>query len=157
MLELLQQSRDFCPCKPTAGSHSRKPKNGSSGGPGLSGAEQVPMKQTSARKKARIDYRIYERQAQICKAFANPVRLIILDLVSNGEVKSADLQETLGITKANLSQHLAVLRTAGIIVLRREGKQVFCSLAMPEVKQACETVHKVLQSQWEGTRKILNS
>ena len=157
MLELLQQSRDLHPCKPTTGSHSTKPKNGWSGGPGLSGAERVPMKQTSARKKARIDFRIYERQAQICKAFANPVRLIILDLVSNGEVKSADLQETLGITKANLSQHLAVLRTAGIIVLRREGKQVFCSLAMPEVKQACETVHKVLQSQWEGTRKILNS
>lgn len=116
---------------------------------------QVPMAQTPARKKVPIDFSIYERQAQICKAFANPVRLVILDLVSKGEVKSADLQETLGITKANLSQHLTVLRTAGIIVMRREGKQVFCSLAMPEVKQACEIVHKVLQSQWEGARRLL--
>jgi ArsR family transcriptional regulator len=115
------------------------------------------MVSTPARKKAPIDYRIYERQAQICKAFANPVRLVILDLVSKGEVRSSDLQETLGITKANLSQHLNVLKTAGIVVMRREGKQVFCSLAMPEVKQACQTVRKVLESQWEGTRRMLKS
>ena len=141
MLELLQQCPDFAPSKPRSG---------------LPGAPQAPMAQSPARKKAPpIDFSIYERQAQICKAFANPVRLVILDLVSKGEVKSADLQETLGITKANLSQHLTVLRSAGIIVMRREGKQVFCSLAMPEVKQACEIVQKVLQSQWEGARRLL--
>ncbi len=139
MLELLENSRNLQPSTPITGL------------PGV----QVQMAKTPARKKAPIDLRIYERQAQICKAFANPVRLIILDLVSKGEVKSADLQEALGITKANLSQHLTVLRTAGIIVLRREGKQVFCSLAMPEVKQACEIVQKVLQSQWEGARSML--
>jgi DNA-binding transcriptional ArsR family regulator len=113
------------------------------------------MASSPARKKAPIDFRIYERQAQICKAFANPLRLVILDLVSKGEVASSELQEMLGITKANLSQHLNVLKTAGIVVLRREGKQVFCALAMPEVKQACEIVHKVLQSQVEGTRRLL--
>lgn len=115
------------------------------------------MASTATRKKTAIDFRIYERQAQICKAFANPVRLMILDLVSKGEVPSSKLQETLGITKANLSQHLSVLKTAGIVVLRREGKQAFCSLAMPEVKHACQTVRKVLQSQWEGTRRMLKS
>ena len=142
MLESIQRSPDFHPCKPATGSP---------------GVLQAPMAKTPGRKKAPIDFRIYERQAQICKAFANPVRLVILDLVSRGEVKSADLQEALGITKPNLSQHLTVLRTAGVIVLRREGKQVFCSLAMPEVKQACEIVHKVLMSQWEGARSLLKS
>ena len=157
MLELIQDCPEFRPSKPETGSRRSKPTTRLPEDSGLPEALQVPMKKTSAQKKPQIDFRIYERQAQICKAFANPVRLIILDLVSNGEVKSADLQETLGITKANLSQHLTVLRTAGIIVLRREGKQVFCSLAMPEVKQACETVHRVLQSQWEGTRSMLKS
>ena len=155
MLELLQRCPDFRPSKPVKGAHLSTPITGLPGAQGLPEAPQVPMKQTPAKKKPQIDFRIYERQAQICKAFANPVRLIILDLVSKGEVKSADLQETLGITKANLSQHLTVLRTAGIIIMRREGKQVFCSLAMPEVKQACETVQKVLQSQWEGARSML--
>ena len=114
------------------------------------------MAKTSA-KRAPIDYQVYERQAQICKAFANPVRLVILDLISQGELQCSELQEALGITKANLSQHLTVLKTAGIVAVRRQGKQVFCSLAIPEVKQACEIVHKVLERQWEGTRRILKS
>jgi DNA-binding transcriptional ArsR family regulator len=101
------------------------------------------------------DVRIYERQAEICKAFAHPVRLMILDLIAKREMPSADLQESLGITKANLSQHLTVLRTAGVVIVRREGKHVFCSLAMPEVKQACELVRKVLQSQWQDARQFL--
>jgi ArsR family transcriptional regulator len=117
----------------------------------------IMAKPAPAKKKLPINYEIYERQAQICKAFANPVRLLILDLISQGEKQSAEMQEMLGITKANLSQHLTVLKSAGIILLRREGKQVFCSLAMPEVKQACELVHKVLESQWEGTRRLLKS
>ena len=139
MLELNQSCPDFRPGKPTTG---------------LEGAPQVPMPRTPVQKKVPTDFRIYERQAQICKAFANPVRLQILDLVSRGEVKSADLQETLGITRANLSQHLTVLKTAGVVILRREGKQVLCSLAMPEVKQACEIVHKVLE---EGARRLLKT
>lgn len=117
------------------------------------------MATTSAKraKHAPIDYLIYEKQAQICKAFANPVRLIILDLISQGEMPSSELQKVLGITKANLSQHLTVLKTVGIVAMRREGKQVFCSLAVPEVKQACQIVHRVLESQWEGTRRILKN
>jgi len=113
------------------------------------------MAKSSAPKKASVDFRIYERQAQICRAFANPVRLVILELVSSGEIPSSELQEALGITKANLSQHLTVLKSAGVVVLRRQGKQVFCSMAMPEVKQACEIVRKVLESQWEGSRRLL--
>lgn len=102
-----------------------------------------------------IDFKVYERQAQICKAFANPVRLVILDLIAKGEMQCADLQEALGITKANLSQHLAVLRSSGIVATRRQGKQLICTLAIPEVKQACQLVHKVLEKQWEGTRRML--
>ena len=98
---------------------------------------------------------VYEKQAQICKAFANPVRLRILDLIAQGECGITELQENLGISKANLSQHLAVLKSAGILAARREGKQIYCSLAIPEVKQACQLVRKVLQAQVEGVRKML--
>jgi DNA-binding transcriptional ArsR family regulator len=117
----------------------------------------MTMSKAAAETKVLVDVRIYERQAEICKAFAHPVRLMILDMIAKGEMQSAELQETLGITKANLSQQLAVLKTAGVVVLRREGNQVFCSLAMPEVKQACAIVRKVLQSQWESTRRLLNA
>jgi len=98
---------------------------------------------------------VYERQAQICKAFANSVRLKILDQVSRGECSASTLQDTVRISKANLSQHIAVLRAVGVIGTRREGKQLHYSLAIPEVKQACQMVRKVLQAQLQGEKKLL--
>lgn len=94
-----------------------------------------------------IENEIFERQAVICKAFAHPVRLHLLDLLGKGERGVGKLQDELGISKANISQHLAVLKSAGVVVTRRNGKQVYAALAIPEVKQACHLIHKVLRSQ----------
>lgn len=93
----------------------------------------------------------YERQAAICKAFANPTRIQILDLLGKKERSACELQRELGITKANLSQHLAILRGAGAVVTRREGKQLYCSLAMAEIKQACSLIRAVLRRQSQGS------
>ncbi|MGC2111709.1 MAG: metalloregulator ArsR/SmtB family transcription factor [Candidatus Korobacteraceae bacterium] len=78
----------------------------------------------------------YRRQAEICKAFANPTRLQLIDLLRQGERWASELQEGLGISKANLSQHLSILRAAGVVLTQREGKQLYCGISMPEVKQA---------------------
>jgi DNA-binding transcriptional ArsR family regulator len=98
---------------------------------------------------------VYERQAQICRAFANPIRLQIIDLVSKGEVALSEMQEVIGISKANLSQHISILKSSGVLHVRRDGKKMHCSLAIPEVKEACHLVRKVLQAQIEATRKML--
>lgn len=73
---------------------------------------------------------IFERQATICKAFANPIRLEMLDLLGSGEWIVGDLQQQLGISKANMSQHIGVLKSAGVIQVRRQGRQFFCSLSI---------------------------
>ncbi len=78
----------------------------------------------------------YERQANLCKAFANPTRLQLIDLLARKERWSSELQAGLGISKANLSQHLSILRTAGMVLTQREGKQLHCGISRPEVKQA---------------------
>ena len=88
------------------------------------------MKKTSATENS------YQRQASICKAFANPTRLQLLDLLRQKERWASELQEDLGISKANLSQHLSILRAAGVVLTQREGKQLYCGISMPEVKQA---------------------
>lgn len=103
------------------------------------------------------DKAVYERQAIICKAFANPVRLQILDMVANGSFPAAELQRKLGISKANLSQHISVLRSAGIITTRRDGQGMVCSLAIPEVKQACQLVRKVLIAQLQDAKRMASS
>jgi DNA-binding transcriptional ArsR family regulator len=102
-----------------------------------------------------VDQQVFERQATICKAFANPVRLHLLDLLGKGEWVVGDLQQELGISKANLSQHLTILRSAGVIVTQRNGKQVICSLAIPEIKQACTLIRNVLKAQVRATKDLV--
>lgn len=108
----------------------------------------------NGRGKANTDQLVYERQSQICKAFAHPVRLQILDLLAKRQRYVSELLEELGISKPNLSQHIAVLRNSGVITARRDGKQLCCTLAMPEVKTACELIRNVLRKQVDEERKL---
>jgi DNA-binding transcriptional ArsR family regulator len=101
------------------------------------------------------DTEIFERQAHICKAFAHPGRLQILDLLGQGERGVSELQEALGISKTSISQHLSILKSAGVLATRRDGKQIYCSLAMPEVKQACRLIRKVLQAQIAASHRLV--
>jgi DNA-binding transcriptional ArsR family regulator len=103
-----------------------------------------------------VDDQVYEMQVRICKAFANPTRLRMLDLLAKREYAVSDIQGELGITAPNISQHLAILKAAGVVSTRREGKQIFCSLTIPEVKQACQLIRDVLRAQVRnGNRLVL--
>jgi ArsR family transcriptional regulator len=106
------------------------------------------------RKKSSNNHlELYERQAILCKAFANPTRLQLIDMLTKGERWAAELQEGLGISKANLSQHLAILRAAGLVATRRHGKQLSCGISMPEVKQATAIFRNILKSQFRENRR----
>lgn len=102
-----------------------------------------------------MDEELYVRRAAICKAFANPVRLKILDLLGEKAFPSSELRRRLGVSEANLSQHLTVLKSAGIIVTSRTGKRVYCRIAIPEVKQACSLVCDVLRAQVRSGRRLV--
>jgi len=106
-----------------------------------------------SKRKANIDHEVYARQAIICKAFANPTRLQLMEILTHGTCWAAELQEGLGVSKANLSQHLAILRSAGVVSTRREGKQLHCGIAMPEVKQAISLFRAMLKAQGRESRR----
>ncbi len=108
------------------------------------------MRKVSRRSSA--DHGLYERQAVLCKAFANPTRIHLLDLLGRGEVGASELQEELGISKANLSQHLSILRSAGVVTTRREGKRLVCELSAPAVKQACDYMRNMIKAQGRNHR-----
>ncbi len=99
------------------------------------------------KKRTKSNQHDYEREAAICKALANPTRLQLVAMLERSDRWSAELQEDLGISKANLSQHLGVLKSAGIVGTRRQGKQLYCGLAMPEVKQAMTLLRSVIKNQ----------
>src|SRR6266704_2619926 len=106
-------------------------------------------------KQCNVENEILERQVLICKAFANSTRLHILDLLGKRDWSAAEIQKELGISKANLSQHAMVLRSAGVVVRRREGKNVYFSLAMPEVKRACQLIQHVLRAQIRNGQRLV--
>jgi DNA-binding transcriptional ArsR family regulator len=113
----------------------------------------LEMKKRS--KRHSLENEILDRQVMICKAFANSTRLHILDLLGKRDWTAAEIQKELGISKANLSQHAMVLRSAGVVVRRREAKQVYFSLAMSEVKQACQLIRHVLLAQIRNGQRLV--
>lgn len=98
---------------------------------------------------------LVERQAALCKAMAHPTRIRLLDLLQHGEIATSELQRKLNISKANLSQHLHLLKSAGIIVGRRSGKQTFWSLAGPQFTDLCRISREIIRSQIVKASKLL--
>lgn len=90
------------------------------------------------------DIQLYQMQAEIAKILANPVRLQILDLIGSKEVSYSTLRAELGISKTNLSQHLAILRKGGVLSVRREGIHVHYRLTYPEIKDLCSAMRGIL-------------
>lgn len=71
----------------------------------------------------------YKKLAEIAKALAHPVRLSILEVLREDEACVCHLEATLGQRQAYISQQLARLRDAGLVVSRRDGLNVFYALA----------------------------
>ncbi len=90
---------------------------------------------------------LYERQARICQALADPTRLKLLDLLRQGEHAVGELAKGLETSYPNISRHLGIMRDAGIVASRKEGTNVFYRLAYPEIAEACDLVRRVLGAQ----------
>jgi ArsR family transcriptional regulator len=99
---------------------------------------------------------LFVRHADICKTFANPKRLEIIDSLREGaEFSAAQLLDQIKISKANLSQHMAVLVQKGVVKSRRAGINIYYQLADARITQACDIMREVLISRLETEAKTL--
>jgi DNA-binding transcriptional ArsR family regulator len=71
--------------------------------------------------------------AELFKVLTHPTRLAILQILRSGEQCVCHIEATLGMSQAYISQHLAVLRQAGLVESRRDGWNVYYQIARPEV------------------------
>jgi len=99
---------------------------------------------------------IYELQADVCKIFSNAKRLEIISILKDGETSANELLEKTGLSKANLSQHMAVLRAKGVILTRREGITVHYRISNPKIIQACNLMREVLTEQIQEKGRIVS-
>ena len=84
-----------------------------------------------------------QRYAAIGRALADPKRLCVLESLASGELSVGDLSATVGCQIPNMSQHLAVLRSAGLVAARREGSTVFYRLTDSRVLEAYRLIQTI--------------
>jgi ArsR family transcriptional regulator len=90
-------------------------------------------------------------RAKILKALANPIRLMMVDVLSRGDCCVNDLRPLARVNQSAISRHLAQLKNAGIVVERRAGNRVMHHLECPCILQALECTVGVMHK--EAARK----
>jgi len=84
-----------------------------------------------------------QRFAAVGRALADPKRLCVLETLAAGEVSVSDLSVRVGCQVPNMSQHLAVLRSAGLVSTRRDGSTVYYRLADVRVLEAYRLIQTI--------------
>lgn len=86
----------------------------------------------------------YRLHAELCKVLTDPKRLVLLDALRTGDRSVSELAAAIGSTLANTSQHLAVMRSAGLVEGTRDGTTVRYRLAEPAIIAACDIVSGIV-------------
>lgn len=92
-------------------------------------------------------HQVFSLHADLFKALAHPKRLEVIHLLRDQELNVSQMISMLGLPQANLSQHLHVLREAGVVETKREGKQIVYKLAHPNVIKASDLFREMLIEQ----------
>ena len=117
----------------------------------------IRNKEKGVSTRTEAETRILELQAEICQTLANPKRLQILGLLKRGELSVGEMVKAMGIAKANLSQHLSVMRQKGILVTRRDGTTIYYRLARPKITEACAIMREVLMEALADQERLSKS
>ena len=87
----------------------------------------------------------FRLHAAICKVLTDPKRLLLLAALREADRTVGELADAIGATLPNASQHLGVLRAAGLVDRRREGATVRYRLAEPAILDACDIVGGIVE------------
>src|SRR5690348_35651 len=97
--------------------------------------------------KSPLPQEAYTKNATIYKILANPTRLEVLNLLKKGELSVESILKVTKISKANLSQHLALLRHSGLVQTRRNGLNIFYRIVDPRIVEPCKILHQLRHRQ----------
>jgi len=94
-------------------------------------------------------------KAQVFQALAHPTRIAIIEALRDGELPAGKLLDLLQVEQANLSQHLAVLRSKHVLVNRKAGNQVFYAVRDPVLIQVLDLLRQYFFSHLNETLAML--
>jgi len=102
----------------------------------------IVASKTRTASDLKIDQARIERAAEVLKTVAHPVRLRIVELLESGEKSVTQLKDLLGASQPLTSQHLTQMRMRGVLGCRREGAQVYYSIANPDVVKVIHCIRR---------------
>lgn len=111
----------------------------------LSSVQTSPARRTraSAQNPDFAAMRSNAREAsEFLKALSHEARLVILCMLLDGEKSVSEIEQTVKLRQPAVSQQLARLRADDLVETRRDGKNVYYSLARPEVRDIIAALHK---------------
>ena len=92
-----------------------------------------------------ITYKEAEIRSEVVKAMAHPVRLIVIELLKDGERSFSELMEYFDIDKSTLSKHISILKTAGIVTSQKKGPESIFHLQVPCITQFFGCITAVIE------------
>ena len=87
---------------------------------------------------------LYKLHAEMCKVFSSPTRLEILNLLRDKELSVTELIERTELSQANISQHLSIMKSKGIVASDRKGKNIYYKLTNAKIIKAFDIIREVL-------------
>ena len=96
-------------------------------------------------------------QAEVLKVLCSPKRLEILHRLAEEPMEVGRLAGELGLSQPNVSQHLAVMRAAGLVEAERVGRETRYSLTDPDVIVACQVMRGVLERRLARLSRLADS
>ena len=103
------------------------------------------------------DKTIYRMHAGVCKALAHPIRIEIIDILQTNEMTFSEILEKTGGLKSNVSQHLTIMVSKGILNQRKEGQNVYFKLSSRKVANACRLMREVLIDNIDRQNEIIKN
>ena len=100
---------------------------------------------------------IFQLHAEVCKTLSHAKRLEIISILREDELSAGDIVTKMKIPKANVSQHLAVMRKAGILYSRRDGLNIYYSISNSKVIKACDLMREVLVEHQTKKSKLIKN
>ena len=100
---------------------------------------------------------LFEKQAEIAKAIAHPLRIAIIDFLKDGEQCVCDIAEHVGSERSNVSRHLSVMANAGLLEYRKNGLKVIYKLKCVCIVDFFSCVSSVLKQQAKDSEKLLKA
>jgi ArsR family transcriptional regulator len=100
---------------------------------------------------------LFEKQAEVAKAIAHPLRIAIIDFLKDGEQCVCDIAEHVGAERSNISRHLSVMVNAGVLEWRKEGLKVIYKLKCVCILDFFSCITDVLRAQARENERLLRA